>query len=138
MLDLYVNYYNEAKLKEYVSDISEANLKDILMDDVMYAVVENEKHEKLFIFGILGKAKIYENNPFDIVPNCTIRGTGWVSSMPCIKNVGTYIETPDNVFMMLNIIKENEKNGIKTVRHLLEKYCIVNCIHNYQSDYIVG
>ena len=112
MLDMYMNCYSECKMKEFYQKVSTANMDMVLQPDMQYIVVDNEKCEKEFIFGILGKAHIFENNPFGIYFSFMLRGNCWVSVMECKKDTSIYIETQDHILAMLSIIKENEKNGI--------------------------
>ena len=137
MLNVYMNYYNEAKMKEFASEMSKVILSDIFMDDIMYITVDNEENKKLFIFAILGRSRIYENNIMSSIPSCTLEGNGWVAVQSCIKGTEIYVETPENIFKMLSIIKDNEEKGIKVINGLIHKYCLLNCIHNYRNDFIM-
>lgn len=138
MLHMYINTYSECKMKEYYQEVYTSDLDMVVMPDVTHVVVENEQHEKLFIFIVLGKAKIHENIPSVDGSQITIDGKTWVAVLPITSDAGIYIEIPANIFMMLNIIKRYEEEGVEEIRKEMTRYCRKNHVHDYARDYIVN
>ena len=138
MLNLCVGYYmGEGEINSYIRRINEVDLNATLMSDVVYVIIENEQGEKEFIFGVLSNVRIHENNPMEMPRQIILKGKSYVIVMTCKESTGIFIETPEHIFMMLDIIRANEKQGIQAVRKQLDKYCNINHIQNQIHNYIL-
>ncbi|MBQ9313497.1 MAG: hypothetical protein IJ220_00620 [Clostridia bacterium] len=138
MLYLYVSYESNGEDKTYACEMAKADIHTVLMSNVRSAVVENELREKEYIFCILGELSIFSNNLLEIPRNVMLQGKSKVIAMNCKDDTGIFVETPANIFMMLDIIQKNEKNGNKAIRNKIAKYCKINHVHDYVRDYIVN
>mgnify|MGYP006916138508 CR=1 FL=1 len=138
MLHMYINTYCKAQMKEFYRELATADLNEVLMPDVTYITVENERHEKLFVFIVLGKATIHENIPSVDEKQITINGRTWVAILSSMTDAGIYIEIPPHIYMMLDIIKDYEQKGMEFIRSKIAEYCRMNQVHNYANDYIVN
>ena len=140
MLYVCICSFREGKLKE--DEMSLDNTQEwswkLSQPDVMYVYVENEKREKVCIMGILGKVKIHENIPMEDRRSLTLKGGTWVSNMQYQRGAKVFIETLENVWMVLCQIKEMESEEFQVIKGVLEKYCYRNFVHNYAEEYIMN
>ena len=140
MTTISVAYYSKNDMDCYFKRISEADLDIVLMTNVAYVVVECEKETK-FIFGVLGKVEIHENNPMGVIKSLTLKGMhdseSWVRIFSYM-DAEIMLETQEHIFMMINEIKKYDSEGFKKIVKKVDSYRRRNHVHNYAHDYIVN
>ena len=140
MTTISIAYYSNDDMNFYSENISIADLDIVFRANVAYVIVECEQEMK-FLFGILGKAEIHENNPMGVIKSLTLKGRNgneaWVKMFSYIE-AEIIVETPDHVFMMLNEIKKYDSEGFKKILKKVVSYRKRNHVHNYAHDYLIN
>ena len=134
-MNLCIKYCENDEILEYSEKLENTGIDNILLSDLLYIVVENEQLQKLYIFGIWGKIKIYQNDPNNVPRSISLKSGSSISVIPCDNNTCVFIERPIHIYMMLNIIKKNASKKPSIIRKKIDRYCRSNDIRNRIYDY---
>lgn len=122
--------------RTYEGLLHEAKLMDLLWDDFMYITIEYESGSPYFIFGKEGNVKIHENVPF-LPRSVTFGRKSDLFVIPCKEDTGLYVEDSLKILGMLNIVQQNERNGLGVIRKKISRYCKKNHVNDYIDDFIM-